>query len=205
MSALQSILSRLERNDPTLCSLCLRNSFFGISGLHQLVSALVRNKTLLSLNLSNNEFDSREAVALKLLLVQNKTLLSLDLGRNIFGPKGIEMLVDGLSKNESMQTLKLNNINISSFGARRLAVVLAEHKSLQFLDLRMCGLKPYDMLVLENAAAHAFSARRRALAELLMCGAADVKSALFELPCDLSITRCIIELAVSSIELLVFD
>jgi Ran GTPase-activating protein (RanGAP) involved in mRNA processing and transport len=184
-------------------TLNLRNSHIGIDALRPLVSALVHNKTLLSLNLARNKLDTRGvAIELKHLLIRNKTLLSLDLGENIFGPNGVEALADGLSKNESLRILKLNNVFIGPQEARQLAVALVQNKSLQSLDLRMCNLTPEDVLVLQNAAARALSIRRKALAELLIRGAFDVRSALVELPGDFFIVRNIIEQAIPPIEIL---
>jgi hypothetical protein len=186
----------------TLQHLDLWGARIGPSGLHALLSALVQNETLLSLDLTDCGIAEDNMGELTTLISKNKSLEFLGLRYIVLSEKGAEKLGAALAVNESLQYLTLWDASISPLGVLRLAGGLAENKFLQTLVMCSCNLGPDEKHVLNDAATRALSTRRRALAELLMRGANDAKNILSELPRDLSITRYIIELAVSPIELI---
>jgi Ran GTPase-activating protein (RanGAP) involved in mRNA processing and transport len=130
-----TLLQRIQKNDPTLSSLDLRNNSIGDAGATDLANALRVNTTLNSLDLGWNNIGAAGAKDLANALRVNKTLNSLVLSFNNIGAAGAKDLANALRVNKTLNSLVLRNNSIGAAGATDLANALRVNKTLSSLVL----------------------------------------------------------------------
>ncbi|MGH9344386.1 MAG: hypothetical protein ACRD19_11575 [Terriglobia bacterium] len=119
---LKTVISRLEKDDPTLVTLTFEGQRLGDEGARALAQALKVNRTLTALNLAGNRIEDSGARALADALKSNKTLVSLDLSTNGIGEAGACALAEALKDNRTLSRLFLaeNPIELDGRGMAAL-------------------------------------------------------------------------------------
>ena len=135
MALTESLLKKIQENDPSFVALDLSHKKVGDDNVKELSEALKNNRTLTSLNLNDNKIEAGAKDLIK-VIKYIRTLISLNLRNNKIGDLGAIKLSQVLRHNTNLTTLNLRCINISIVAIRNLSAALMDNKTLTSLNLR---------------------------------------------------------------------
>jgi Leucine Rich repeat len=128
-SGVKFILSRIERNDTSLCIVDLQYENIDDTIAIQLAHSLCTNTVVQTLNLQSNKISDTGAIALSQCLCVNTTITTINISKNNIYSNGIIALLQSLQQsNRTVSTLDIryNKYHVDNVNSRTLAVAVAE-------------------------------------------------------------------------------
>ncbi len=140
LTSIDSLVARVQRNDPSLKSLFIlpQKKLTGPS-VASLVSALIGNSHLTELYASGHDLDPETLESFADLLGSPTNVERVSLGSSTLGDSGLVVLCRGLASNlrGNIKSIDLENKSLTEAGARSLAAAIDKNKVLSFQDLNL--------------------------------------------------------------------